>query len=65
MLFVLGCGKTCAVETCATDLSITVKQWTNQHTDFQPYQATERGDNYVEYQSQARLFDSFLLRANK
>ena len=53
-----------AVETVCLELSISINQWINQTSDYSE-SLSDRGDNYVQYESQTNLFDNFLLRANK
>ncbi|KAF6023982.1 RAD17 [Bugula neritina] len=58
-----GCGKTAAIEAVAKELSCSVVLWNGEYSDYVPVE--HRGDNYIEYQSQGSLFDSFLTRATK
>ncbi|XP_070599206.1 LOW QUALITY PROTEIN: cell cycle checkpoint protein RAD17 [Erythrolamprus reginae] len=67
-----GCGKSATVEILAKDLGIQIQEWINpvsldfkKHSDFQVAFNHESDFKILPYQSQAHIFQEFLLRANK
>ncbi|XP_034297080.1 LOW QUALITY PROTEIN: cell cycle checkpoint protein RAD17 [Pantherophis guttatus] len=66
-----GCGKSATVEILAKDLGIQIQEWINpvsldfKKHDFQVAFNHESDFKILPYQSQAAIFQEFLLRANK
>ncbi|XP_039176676.1 LOW QUALITY PROTEIN: cell cycle checkpoint protein RAD17 [Crotalus tigris] len=67
-----GCGKSATVEILAKDLGIQIQEWINpvslnfkKYDDFQGAFNHESDFQILPYQSQAAIFQEFLLRANK
>uniref|UniRef100_A0A2D4NFN4 AAA+ ATPase domain-containing protein n=1 Tax=Micrurus spixii TaxID=129469 RepID=A0A2D4NFN4_9SAUR len=67
-----GCGKSATVEILAKDLGIQIQEWINPVSlDFKKYEDFQVAFNHesdfqiLPYQSQATIFQEFLLRANK
>ncbi|XP_026527607.1 LOW QUALITY PROTEIN: cell cycle checkpoint protein RAD17 [Notechis scutatus] len=67
-----GCGKSATVEILAKDLGIQIQEWINPVSlDFKKYEDLQVAFNHesdfqiLPYQSQATVFQEFLLRANK